>query len=352
MNAVEPYQQFKGQLAQMTERGELILPRNVSEDAFINAALVAAQDNPAILTCERRSVFKSLRKLAAAGLVPDGREAALVPFKTKIDGQFVQACQAMPMVFGLIKTARNSGEITDIRAHIVYQREVDEGKFEYVVGDTETLRHEPILFGDRGDAVGVYAIATLKDRTTIREFMTAEQVDRVRRSSSTQRVFQKGQKPTISDEPLAVWKDWPDEMWKKSVIRRMCKRLPVSAEDMRHIMESEDDPIKEVNPAPEKRSLVDAIKGEGGDSGAPNDTDPQSPPEAEDAQVIPEDAEDDSHWTDHIGTDGADPMCDEYSEGKEAFADDRERAACPYDDDAEKAASWLLGYDDAQEAAQ
>lgn len=238
---------FKRNLGDLIERKELALPSNVSEDAFRNAAIIAVQDNPTILSCDQSSVFKSIRTLAAAGLVPDGREAALVPFYTK-EGK---KCQAMPMVFGLIKMVRRSGEVSDIRAHIVYQNEVDQERFEYVVGDSERLRHEPILFGDKGPAVAAYAIANLKDGGIVREFMDLDQIEKVRRASSAQKVYgEKGSKPTTSATPIGIWADWWDEMVKKSVIRRLCKRLDMSSEDMRRVMVEQDEmvPLRDVTP--------------------------------------------------------------------------------------------------------
>jgi recombination protein RecT len=237
---------FKRNLGDLIERKELALPSNVSEDAFRNAAIIAVQDNPTILSCDPQSVFKSIRTLAAAGLVPDGREAALVPFYTK-EGR---KCQAMPMVFGLIKMVRRSGEVSDIRAHIVYQNEVDQGRFEYVVGDSESLRHEPILFGEKGPAVAAYAIANLKDGGIVREFMDLDQIEKVRRASSAQKIKDQGGKYVTAATPIGIWADWWDEMVKKSVIRRLCKRLDMSSEDMRRVMVEQDEmlPPRDITP--------------------------------------------------------------------------------------------------------
>ncbi|MDG4916373.1 recombinase RecT, partial [Mesorhizobium sp. WSM4983] len=78
---------------------------------------------------------------------------------------------------------------------------VDQKRFNYVVGDTEKLEHEPLLFGDKGDPVAAYAIASMKDGTIIREFMDAGEIDKVRRSGASQLNFTQGQRPTVSDQP-------------------------------------------------------------------------------------------------------------------------------------------------------
>lgn len=333
---------FKQNLSALIDKKELALPSNVSPEAFKNAAVVAIQDNPKILGCEMGSVFKSIRTLAAAGLVPDGREAALVPFKTKDGNNWIDKCQAMPMVFGLIKMVRRSGEVADIRAHIVYQNEVDQGLFEYVVGDQERLEHKPILFGDRGAPVAAYAIAVLKDGNIIREFMSAAEIDTVRRSSSAQKVYTKGEKPKVSDEPIGIWKDWQAEMWKKSVIRRICKRLDMSSEDMRRVMVEQDTELRDVTPrelTPLQRKAM-AARGE-----LPETTEPDadysqeySEPDIEDAQTV------EPHWTESIDYDSGAPGTTAWDEGVKAAQAGMKAEMCPHDDDFEAAADWLAAF--------
>jgi recombination protein RecT len=333
--------EFKRTLADMIERKDLALPSSVSPDAFRNAAIVAVQDNPLILTCKPDTVFRALRRLAAAGLVPDGREAALVPFKMKIDDNYVQVCQAMPMVFGLIKTARNSGEITDIRAHIVYQKEVDEGRFTYVIGDREALTHEPILFGEKGAPVAAYAIAMLKDGSIIREFMAAEDIDRVRRSGASQLNFVKGERPKVSDTPKGTWADWPSEMWKKSVIRRLCKRLPISAEDMRRIMEDEDnlrDAIRDVTPREPTGFVKVALSARA--PAAPR----ESAQDARKSDEPPEDAQiAEPHWTARCDDPNGIPMSRAWDRGVSDATDGKAESDCPYDE-GQDGWDWLAAY--------
>lgn len=332
--------EFKGNLDRLINAEELALPDNVSTKAFRNAAIVAVQDTPKILHCDNASVMKSLRTLAAAGLVPDGREAALVPFKTKDGDNWVDKCQAMPMVFGLIKMVRRSGEITDIRAHIVYQNEVDTGAFSYVVGDEEALTHKPILFGDRGDPVAAYAIAKMKDGTIIREFMTAQEIDTVRRSSAAQRVYEKGKKPTVSDTPIGIWKDWWAQMWEKTVIRRLCKRLDMSSEDMRRVMVEQDNlPTEPKDITPEENPL--AAKAKAAREAAKEPEQEEAP--TEDGDTIEGTAE---HWTVGIDTGPGFPGSDDFTEGEKAARAGMKREMCPHEKDHGKAADWLSGFDE------
>lgn len=327
-----PVVAFKRNLETVIERKELALPSNVKTEAFKNAAIVAVQDNPQILQCDQQSVFKSIRTLAAAGLVPDGREAALVPFNTRVDGQFVKKCQAMPMVAGLVKMARRSGDVADIRAHIVYQNEVDQGRFKYVVGDEEKLEHDPILFGDKGESVGAYAIARLKDGSLIREFMDAHEIDRIRRSGSSQR-----SKGKVSDTPVGIWRDHAGEMWKKTVIRRLCKRLDLSAEDMRRMMVDQDEApaIKDVTPQEEQRlNLAQKLAGTADDQQE----------EPLNGEILPD--EDQAPVEQEPEDGGAAEAGFERDEGATAYRQGKTATDCPYEDDPQRTA-WLAGWNEA-----
>lgn len=331
---IAPIVAFKRDLRDLAEKKEFALPSNVSQEAFINAAVVAFQDNPTIALAEKTSVFKSLRRLAAAGLVPDGREAALVPFKTKINNEYVTVCQAMPMVFGLIKTARNSGEVKDIRAHIVYEKEIEEGRFTYVVGDEEKLEHSPILFGDKGLPVAAYAIARLKDGSIIREFMDALEIERVRRSGASQLEFAKGERPKVSESPKGIWADWWGEMWKKTVIRRLCKRLPLSAEDVRRVMVDEDQTsLRDVTPKPTNPLAQKALAAREA---------AKAKVETPDAEVLPPEGID----YDNLDTASAFPGSDQWQAGEVAREDGKPITACPYDEEA-AAIDWCGGWREA-----
>ena len=325
-----PLADFKQQLGALLDSNEMHLPSNVSPDAFRNAAIVAAQDNPTILQCEAATVFKSVRRLAAAGLVPDGREAALVPFNTKVkDAQgnekWIKACQAMPMVFGLIKMARRSGDVKDIRAHLVYQNEIDQGRFAYIIGDEESLTHDPILFGDKGEMVGGYAIAKLSDGTLVREFMDKDEIDRIRKLGAINR---------NKNEPVGIWKDHYPEMAKKTIIRRLTKRLDLSAEDMRHItMDDEDDKaMRDVTP--EAPAAPELSKKRGSIAAAIQDDQPA--PDPINGEILDAESEDQRQ---------PDPNTLEYAEGKTAGGDETKSLKdCPYEQGTEEWMNWAAGF--------
>jgi recombination protein RecT len=212
------------------------LPSHITPERFIRTAQTAINMNPDIIDCDRRSVYGAIMKAAQDGLVLDGREAALVKFRSKSGDQ----CQYMPMVAGILKKARNSGEISTISAHVVYSNDT----FNYTLGDEERIEHRPHLGTDRGKPVLVYAVATLKDGGKQRAIMTVAEIERVRAVSRA--------------KDGGPWTTWWDEMAKKTVIRRLAKYLPSSADrdedELQRTIERDDDiyqPEPEETPAPQ-----------------------------------------------------------------------------------------------------
>ena len=180
-----------------------LLPADVSPEKFREVALAAIRRMPALLNCDRQSLFNAVLAAAQDGLMPDGREGAIVPRKGKANWQ--------PMIAGIYKKVKTSGSVATISANVVYEGE----PFDVLLGDDERIVHRRVMakVAD-GNEAAVYAIATLKDGTKEREVMTWDQVMAVRQTSST---------PT-NDGP---WVTSPGEMARKTVVRRLAKRLPV-----------------------------------------------------------------------------------------------------------------------------
>jgi len=208
------------------------LPTHIAPQKFVNVAMLAysgsAPVQRACLTpAGRQSFFASVMKCAQDGLLPDGREAALVPYKNSV--------QYMPMVAGLQKAMRNSGQIASISAHVVFAND----HFRYVKGDDERIEHEPAgLDRDPGNPVGAYCIIRLLNGEKVREVMRLSELQKVRAMSKA------------GDGP---WANWWEEMAKKSVIRRAYKRAPSSA-DVDQMLESDNEHY-DLNQVKEERSF-------------------------------------------------------------------------------------------------
>lgn len=183
------------------------LPAHIESKKFVRTAKNAIQSNPDLLKADRRSLFMSCQQAAQDGLIIDGREAALVMFKNQ--------CQYMPMVAGVLKKVRNSGQISTITAEVVY----DNDQFSYKINNgVPNLSHEPNVFGERGKPRGVYATAVLKDGGVMTEVMSLEDINKVKSVSRG------------ANSSYSPWNKWWDQMACKSVLRRLCKKLPQSTD--------------------------------------------------------------------------------------------------------------------------
>jgi recombination protein RecT len=139
----------------------MILPRHMTAERFMKITLSAVISNPALGKADPISMMDAVRKCAQYGLEPDGRHAALVPFRNggkSRDGKDVFDVVFMPMVHGLIKLVKQTGEVSVIAAREVYANDL----FEYQYDFETSYKHVPSE-GDRGDLRGVYAYYVLKD---------------------------------------------------------------------------------------------------------------------------------------------------------------------------------------------
>ena len=101
--------EIRSAVEKMAPQFKAALPAHVPVERFVRTTLTAVQTNQALLDADRRTLFAAATKAAQTGLLPDGREGAIVTFRRK-DGT-VEA-QWMPMVAGIMKLVRNSGEIS------------------------------------------------------------------------------------------------------------------------------------------------------------------------------------------------------------------------------------------------
>jgi recombination protein RecT len=202
--ARNPADVVRNQLATMAGEFKNALPSHIKPEKFQRVVMTVVQQNSDLMTADRKTLLASCLKCAADGLVPDGREAALVLFGNKV--------QYMPMMAGLQKRVRNSGDILGIEAHVIYAND----KFVWRQGIESTLIHEPLFPGERGQAIGAYAVAKFKDGGTQFEVMDRAAIEKVRAVS---RAGKSG-----------PWVQWWDEMARKTVFRRMSKWLPMDAE--------------------------------------------------------------------------------------------------------------------------
>ena len=184
------------------------------------------------------SLMHAIKNVALVGvsLNPALKLAYLVPR----DGM---ACLDISYM-GLTKIATDSGSVIKVNCQLVYAKDF----FEIEHGTNERFIHRPVTFGERGEIIGVYTIATLHDGSMLPETMTLDEVKKIQGRSKAKN---------------GPWKNDFSEMMRKTCVKRASKYWPKTerlAEAVRTLDSHEgyDDIQNEENSASGQNSAVDA----------------------------------------------------------------------------------------------
>lgn len=204
------------------------MPESMSPDILLRVAVTTIQKTPKLLECSQASLMQCVLECAQLGLLPDGflGQAYLVPYKGVATLQIGYK--------GILELARRSNQTKYVVAEAVYA--CDEFKIEFA--PVRSIKHVPDIDNEqRGEILqgkylpegfrGAYALVIYKDDTIDFEYMPLHQIERIRKKS------QAGSK---DDAP---WLTSFEEMAKKTAIRKLGKRLPLSADDQRNLIQDE-----------------------------------------------------------------------------------------------------------------
>lgn len=191
------------------------LPSHLTPERMIRVALTSFRKNPALLECQPASVVKAVMEASQLGLEIDGilGHAYLVPYKSE--------CQLIPGYKGLIQLVRNSGEIAIIKAGLV--RSGDEFEWTEV---PPVFRHKSQTAGDT-PITHVYAWVRFKSGDEDFVVWTTDMINAHRKRYSP------------SKSQSSPWETCWEWMAKKTVLRQLCKLMPLSIEVQRLVARDE-----------------------------------------------------------------------------------------------------------------
>lgn len=204
--AKRPIDQFEQQVSQAMIK--MALPPNVSERDFISMVVSAVRRNPELLNCDRSSLLQAVADTAEMGLSlnPNMKEADILPVN-KGQGKIAQM---RPRAIGLMKLAKQSGEIADIYAHVVHEND----HFWYQLGLDKKLEHKPPMDEeDRGAMLQqAYCCWETKDGVKAFELIGPKRINRARAASQGYQAFKSGK---IKSTP---WTTDEEEMIRKTAV--------------------------------------------------------------------------------------------------------------------------------------
>lgn len=203
-------------LQQLIERQQTAiaraLPKGMTAERFARILVTTVKQTPDLLKCDQLSFLGAAMTAAQLGLEPGPLgEAYLVPFG--------RTCTFVPGAPGLVKLAIQSGHVRSVIARTVYEGD----EFDYEYGLDEHLKHKPTQF-DPGPAIFHYAIARYMHGGS--EFVVMSQAAINRHKAK----FAKSDK---------AWRENPEPMARKTVVKQLMKLLPKSAE-MHRAMEADE----------------------------------------------------------------------------------------------------------------
>lgn len=179
------------------------LPKSFNKSRFLQNTIAVIRQNPDLQRYKKSDLLSCMLKGSFLGLDFMAKECWIVPYKGELSFQtsykgeckFVKRYSIRPLL--------------DIKAEVV--RVGDE--LDYGIKDNKPyIDFKPIPFnGD--NIVGAFAVAYFKDGGILYEVMNMEEINKIRNVSKA---------ASSSSSP---WKTFPEEMYKKSVLRRLCKSI-------------------------------------------------------------------------------------------------------------------------------
>lgn len=218
-NMIAVKQQEVAQIAD--QQKSYIQSRLRDENEFVEFkrnVLAMINSNPMVAQCTAKSILGSAIDAIRMNLSiePMKAECFINTRKTK-DGATVAVLE--PMYKGLMKLARQAG-VVDFRASLVYEGEhfeaIDKG------GAGWEINYRPNFNRKGKSIVAGYCVALMANGSTHIEIMGIDELDTIKNSYSkgADNKFSPYNQNTVSR----------DEMYKKTLIKRCCKMLPLSTD--------------------------------------------------------------------------------------------------------------------------
>jgi len=219
---IKPMDRFKQELTAREDHLRKLLPSTMSVDKFQAIVVAAVADNIDLLECDRGSLLKACLSAAELGLSLNKNMAEADILKVWNGKTKRNEAQFRPRYKGLMKLALQGGDVLKIESRLVYSNDT----FEVEEGIEPRIIHKHGL-SNRGDMVGAYCVWKLKNGETQFEIMNKEEILAIRDRSSAK---------TKDGNIVGPWKTDEAEMWRKTVVRRASKYMPLSTEAQRAVM--------------------------------------------------------------------------------------------------------------------
>jgi recombination protein RecT len=201
------------------------LPRHIDQAHFMAVAQARMDD---LKDCTPASIHTALLACARFGLEPDGRQAAIIPYKDVATFQ--------PMYEGYIELMYRHPRVDSV--HFGWVRERDQWDYTPTEPSPRDFFHKPrvdLTDDERGPVILAYAFAWIDGRRSQVIILNRQQAAQIRDKYS--KAYKNAERKGTRD---SAWHTDFDAMWAKSCVLRLRKVVPTSTE-LAELMQADDD---------------------------------------------------------------------------------------------------------------
>jgi recombination protein RecT len=219
---------------EFVSRGELHLPPNYSVENAMKSAWLILQNTvdkdkrPVLQVCTRDSIANALLDMAVQGLNPAKKQGYFIAYGRQLTFQ--------RSYFGTMAVTKRVAGAKDIFAELVYKG--DEFRYEIRNGNKSITKHEQSIENvDPDNIVAAYCTIVFDDDRQFTDIMTWAEI---------QKAWSKSKMNLVKEG--STHKEFAQEMARKTVINRACKRYLNSSDDgslLMHYVNRADEVVAE-----------------------------------------------------------------------------------------------------------
>ena len=199
---VKPADIVINQFGDLIAKGQLEFPKNYNYVSAVKYAALVISQTKSLCDCTKSSIAQALSDMALQGLDVSRKHGYFIKFGNEL--KFFRS------YFGDVAAIMQSGFVKDIKALVVYEGDTFETG---IVNDEEVvLCHQTSFANKNNPIIGAYAVAILTGGIKRYCIMTKKEID-------------KSWAKSTNAEKNTTQRDFPQEMAKRTVIRRLVKML-------------------------------------------------------------------------------------------------------------------------------
>lgn len=229
--AVQKPQTFSVALTEQLTEVQAALPEGFNIQRFVQNGLALLKDNEQLRTYAKtygtQNIKDGMMRAAFLGLDFISKECYLIPYGASL--QFIKDYRGDKKL--VMRYSKRP--ITDIYAKLV--REGDEFT-EKIVDGQPSIDFKPLPFNGN-KIIGAFAVCLFQDGGMVYDTMTLEELEQTRKASK------------MANGP--TWKNYTGEMYKKTVLHRLCKHIQIdfdTPEQYQYFSEDMQANFEEVKP--------------------------------------------------------------------------------------------------------